>query len=63
MLEMNELDEKMTELVKLYEKGVISQGRAAELAGLSRFEFLQLLEKYNASAIQYAPNVLDEELD
>ena len=32
--------------VKLYELGRLSSGRAAELAGMSRVEFLLTLERY-----------------
>lgn len=33
--------------VKLYELGRLSSGRAADLAGVSRVEFLLLLKQYN----------------
>lgn len=33
--------------VKLYELGQLSSGRAAELAGMSRVEFLLALERYS----------------
>ncbi len=45
-----------------YETGMISQDRAAEIAGISRYAFLRLLARYNVSAIQYTPNTLEEEL-
>jgi len=32
--------------IKLYELGRLSSGRAADLAGMSRVEFLFILEKY-----------------
>ncbi len=35
--------------VKLYELGKLSSGRAAELAGLSRVGFLQILGRYGVS--------------
>ena len=34
--------------VKLYELGRLSSGRAAELAGMSRLEFVQCLSRYQA---------------
>jgi len=37
---------RMLAAVKLYELGRLSSGRAAELAGLSRVEFLLSLERY-----------------
>ncbi|RME41700.1 MAG: UPF0175 family protein [Caldilineae bacterium] len=48
--------------VKWYEAGMISQDKAAEIAGLSRYEFLKLLARYKVSAIQYTADVLEEEL-
>lgn len=37
---------RMLASVKLYELGRLSSGRAAELAGMSRVEFLLALERY-----------------
>jgi len=37
---------KILAAVKLYELGRLSSGRAAELAGLSRLEFLLSLKRY-----------------
>jgi predicted HTH domain antitoxin len=37
---------RMLAAVKLYEMGRFSSGRAAELAGISRVEFLQSLNRY-----------------
>lgn len=41
----NEL--RLLAAVKLYELGRLSSGRAAELAGMSRVEFLMALGRYN----------------
>ena len=38
---------------KLYERGLLSQGRAAELASRSRREFLESLGDYGVSVINY----------
>ena len=43
---------KIAAAVKWYELGKISQDRAAELAGLSRAEFLLRLGRYRVSAFQ-----------
>ncbi len=48
--------------VKWYETGMISQDKAAEIAGLSRYDFLMLLSRYDVSAIQLTPDTLSEEL-
>lgn len=49
-------------IVERYEKGLISQEKAAEVAGLSRYAFLKLLAHYEVSAVQYTPELLEEEL-
>jgi len=38
--------------VKWYELGEISQGKAAEIAGLTRSEFIDALARYKVSPIQ-----------
>ena len=49
-------------VVKWYELGRLSHGKAAEILGLSRSEFLDLLSTYTVSAWQYTESELDEEL-
>jgi predicted HTH domain antitoxin len=41
---------------------MISQNKAAEIAGLSRYDFLSLLARYKVSSIQYTSDILEEEL-
>lgn len=53
---------KYAAVVKWYEAEMISQDKAAEIAGLSRYDFLKLLARYQVSAIQYTPDLLEEEL-
>ena len=48
--------------VKWYELEQISQGKAAEIAGLSRAEFIQALSRYRVSAFQYTEADLAREL-
>ncbi len=48
----------MLAAVKLYELGRLSSGRAAELAGVPRVEFLLLLEKYKVFPLQIELNEL-----
>ena len=49
-------------VVKWFELGTISQGKAAEILELSRAEFLDVLSDYRVSAWQYTKEELDEEL-
>jgi len=43
---------QMLAAVKLYELGRLSSGRAAELAGMPRVEFLLNLERYKVSLLK-----------
>ena len=49
-------------VVKWFELGKISQGKAAEILEVSRAEFLDVLSTYHVSAWQYTKEDLDEEL-
>jgi predicted HTH domain antitoxin len=48
--------------VKWYELGEVSQGKAAEVAGLSRADFIEALSRYKVSVLQYTPEDLTQEL-
>jgi predicted HTH domain antitoxin len=48
--------------VKWYELGRFSQGRAAEIAGLTRSGFIDALSRYKVSAFQYTAEEVAEEL-
>jgi len=49
-------------LCKWYEQGKISQSKAAEIAGISRKELLDLLKKNDVSPFQYTAEDLEKEL-
>jgi len=44
-----------------YDKGLISQGKGAEIAGLTRVEFIDALGQANVSAIQTSVEELEAE--
>lgn len=48
--------------VKWYEIQLISQGKAAEIAGLSRAEFLDALKRFGVTPFQVDANGLVEEV-
>ncbi len=48
--------------VKWYELGMVSQEKAAEIAGLSRADFITALNRLHVSPLQYSPQELREEL-
>jgi predicted HTH domain antitoxin len=50
-----------TAVVKWFDEGLLSQGQASELLGISRGEFFDLLYKHKVSPIQMTPEELEEE--
>jgi len=58
-----ERDVKLYAALMLYQLGKLSSGMAAEMAGLSRVEFLYLCGEYGVSVFQYTAEELASELD
>lgn len=56
-----ENEAKLLLAVKLYELGRISSGKASELAGLNRIDFLFRLKEYKVSPIQESIEEILEE--
>jgi predicted HTH domain antitoxin len=55
-LDINEKDTKRFLAAKMYESGKLSLGQAADLAGLSKVAFSEILGDYNVSLINYPPS-------
>ncbi|OQX05792.1 MAG: UPF0175 family protein [Candidatus Thiothrix sulfatifontis] len=49
--------------LKMFELGKISSGKAAELAGMSRIDFLMKCGQYKVSIFNYDADELAQELD
>ena len=50
--------------VKWYEMGIVSQSKAAEIAGISRAEFITALGRFSVSPFQYnADEISAESMD
>jgi predicted HTH domain antitoxin len=54
---------RLAAAIKWYEMERISQGKAAEIAGLSRSEFIDALTRYGVSPVQVTPSELEAEVD
>lgn len=52
---------RLAAAVKWYELGMISQGKASELAGVSRQKFLMALNRFKVSPFQVTPEELARE--
>lgn len=48
--------------LKMFELGKVSSGKAAELAGMSKVEFLETCGRYRVSLFNYTPEDAEEEL-
>lgn len=48
--------------LKMFELGKVSSGKAAELAGMSRVEFLETCSRYRVSVFNYPAEEIEEEI-
>jgi len=48
--------------LKMFELGKVSSGKAAELAGMSRVEFIEICSRYRVSVFNYTPEELEKEM-
>ncbi len=58
-LDLNERETKRFLAAKMFESGKLSLGQAAELAGLSKVAFSEILADYNVSIINYLPSEIN----
>lgn len=48
--------------LKMFELGKVSSGKAAELAGMSRIDFLETCARYRVSIFNYPPDEVESEI-
>lgn len=53
---------RLAAAAKWYEIGLVSQSKAAALAGVTREQFLEALSRFHVSPFQETPDELSEEL-
>jgi predicted HTH domain antitoxin len=56
-------DIKLSMAMRLYEMKVLSLGKAAELAGKNKEEFMETLSEQGIDVIRYSKEDLDEEME
>ena len=61
-LELSEFELKMMLASKLFDEGLITAGQGAEIVGLSKRSFIELLGKYNVSLFQYDAEELKQDI-
>lgn len=62
-IDLDENDVAMLVASSLYEKGKLSLGHAAELAGFSKRTFAELLGRYNVSLFNYPAADLERDIE
>lgn len=61
-LDLDATDISMLVATRLYEQGKLSLGQAADLVGLTKRTFAELLEKYNVSIFNYPASDLNNDI-
>lgn len=61
-VKINDFELKMLIASKLFEDGKLSSGQAAEIVGISKRAFIEILGKYNVSIFGYEYGELEEDL-
>lgn len=61
-VERNDAELTMLIAAKLYEEGTLSSGQAAELAGVSKRTFIEMLGKYGVSIFSNDPEDLASDI-
>ena len=62
-VDLDDQEALMTIASKLYEKGKLSLGQAAELVGLSKQAFMEILGKYDVPIFNYPASDLDRDVE
>jgi predicted HTH domain antitoxin len=55
-------DVKLAVAIDWYRHGLVSQGRAAEIAGVPRADFIEALAKRDIDVVQVEPDELEQEV-
>jgi len=61
--ELNEKETKLLIASRLYEQGKLSLGEGAELSGVSKRTFIELLGHYNVSVFNYSVQELKSDIE
>ncbi len=59
---LNVQEAKMLLAVKLHERGILSLGQAAEVAGYSKRTFMELLGQYGGTLFNYSADDLAQDI-
>lgn len=59
---LDEREAKTMLAAKLYEKGSLSLGQAADLAGFTKRTFMEILSSYDVSVFSYSESELEKDI-
>jgi len=62
-VKINDFELKMLIASRLFEDGKLSSGQAAEVVGISKRAFVEILGKYNVTLFGYEYKELEEDLE
>ena len=62
-VDVDDREAKMALASKLYERGKLTLGQAAEMADYTKETFMELLADYNVPLINYPVDELDEDVE
>lgn len=62
-VQLSEFELTMSVAALLFNRGILTSGQAADMVGLSKKSFIEVVGKYGVSIFQYDDNELLEELD
>ena len=62
-VQLSEFELTMNVAAVLFDRGILSSGQAAEMVGISKKAFLEVVGKYGVSIFQYDEDDLINELD
>jgi len=62
-VELNDREALMAIASTLYGKGRLSLGQAAELVGVSKSAFIEILNAYGVSVFNYPPSDIDQDVE
>ena len=62
VVQLEESEEKLAIAIYLYLRRKVSLGKAAELAEMSKWDFIELLSRLGIPVINYPPEELEDEV-
>jgi len=61
--DIDDSEAKMSLASKLYERGKLTLGQAAEMTGYSKKTFMELLSEYDVNLINHPADELEDDID